>query len=161
MAAVAPHSPNAWRSTAAATSGLRDADRQVLSKPTHFATTYLRSYALPCSEGRVVKQRREPRPKLPTELPLDDGARCGTDPWRDRRRSILSLGPRCFASPSTGPRVAWDRAVSSAAPLQPHAPDVEAEALLAQLADLTATPGTGHLFSGYTGCDAGTIAIAS
>jgi len=27
--------------------------------------------------------KREPRPKLPTEIPLDDGAREGTDPWRE------------------------------------------------------------------------------
>ena len=29
------------------------------------------------------RTKREPRPKLPTEVPLDDGAREGTDPWRE------------------------------------------------------------------------------
>jgi hypothetical protein len=30
-----------------------------------------------------LRRNRAPRPKPPTELPLDDGAREGTDPWRE------------------------------------------------------------------------------
>ena len=30
-----------------------------------------------------MKSRREPRPQRPTEVPLDEGTRDGTEPWRD------------------------------------------------------------------------------
>jgi hypothetical protein len=83
-----------------------------------------------------VKRRREPRPKLPTEVPLDDGAREGTDRWRELAgvqfchwdRWLLRLavdepdGLRSIA------RTLQRRTSAS------HAPDLEAEALLTQLA---------------------------
>ena len=87
-----------------------------------------------------MTRRREPRPKPPAEVPLDDGARQGADPWRE-----IDGVPFCH----------WDRwllrlAIDEPDGLRgierslkrrtsaPHAPDVEAEALLAQVADLEA-----------------------
>jgi hypothetical protein len=32
---------------------------------------------------KAKRTKREPRPKLPTEVPLDDGVREGTDAWRE------------------------------------------------------------------------------
>jgi hypothetical protein len=85
-----------------------------------------------------VKRRREPRPKLPTEVPLDDGAREGTDRWRELAGVQFCHWDRWLL------RLAVDEPDglrSIARTLQrrtsaPHAPDLEAEALLAQLADL-------------------------
>lgn len=85
-----------------------------------------------------MKRRREPRPKLATEVPLDDGARQGSDPWRtiegvpfchwDRWLLRLALDePEGLRSIEHALR----RRTSA-----PHAPDIQAEALLAQLADL-------------------------
>lgn len=85
-----------------------------------------------------MRRRREPRPKLPTEVPLDDGAREGTDRWRELAGVQFCHWDRWLL------RLAVDEPDglrSIARTLQrrrsaPHAPDLEAEALLAQLADL-------------------------
>ena len=90
--------------------------------------------------GRAMKRRREPHPKLPTEVPLDEGARQGADPWRQIEgvpfchwdRWLLRLA---LDEPEglRGIERSLRRRTSS-----PHSPDVAAEALLAQLADLEA-----------------------
>lgn len=90
-----------------------------------------------------MKRHREPRPKLPTEVPLDDGAREGTDPWREIEgvrfvhwdRWLLRLAldePEGLRSIARGLR----RRASA----QRHRDDI-AEAMLAQIADLEARLG--------------------
>jgi len=50
-----------------------------VSNPSGTATPTLRGRR----SVKTKRMKREPRPKLPTEIPLDDGAREGTDLWRE------------------------------------------------------------------------------
>lgn len=87
-----------------------------------------------------MKRRREPRPKLPTEVPLDDGARDGTDPWREVNGVRFCHLDRWLL------RLALDepeglRSIAREFQRRARAPrsiDQVAEAMLAQLADLEA-----------------------
>jgi hypothetical protein len=87
-----------------------------------------------------VTRRRVPRPRLPTETPLDDGARRGTDPWRELDGVVFCHWDRWLLRLSLGEPDGL-RAIARSLERRtsaPHAPDLEAEALLAQLADLEA-----------------------
>ena len=85
-----------------------------------------------------MRKKREPRPKHPSEVPLDDGARDGTEAWRvldgvsfchwDRWLLRLSLeAPEGLSAIGSGLR---HRARGT------RRTDLVAEAMLAQLADL-------------------------
>lgn len=85
-----------------------------------------------------MTRQRVPRQRLPTEIPLDDGARMGTEDWRELERVrfchwdrwLLRLALDEPAGLQTLARSFRRRVTSS------RCPDPVAEAMLAQLADL-------------------------